>query len=1063
MNGSVASRAALFVLVLMLGCAKIAAAESASTTASMELKVPAGFTIELVAGAPLVERPIVASFDDEGRLYVAESSGSNDPVEKQLEERPHRVVRLEDTDGDGKFDRRVVFADRMMFPEGAQFLDGSLYVSAPPSIWKLTDTDDDGVADERVEWFQGKTLTGCANDLHGPYVGPDGFLYWCKGAFAEQTHIVQGREWKTRAAHIFRCRPDGRGFEPVMTGGMDNPVDVVFTPEGERILSATFLESDGRRDGIVHAIYGGVYGKEHGVLDGHPRTGELMPALVLMSPAAPCGLERYDSVAFGPEYRGNLFACQFNLRSVSRHVLRPEGSTYASEDSDFVTSDNVDFHPTDVLMDADGSLLVLDTGGWYKLCCPTSQLWKPDVLGGIYRVRRSDAAPANDPRGREIDWAAASAQYLWALHGDARPVVRQRASRLFLSRAKSKETQQFVAALGKNNDLAKILFVPSKPGFRPTDARTAVLARVWTLGQLDSSSARACILRLLDHEDESVRHAALNVVSLHRSDDAYPRIVELLTSDVPAIRRVAAEALGRLGNAAAVPHLLAAAADAEDRILQHSITYALIELADPSATRAGLASKSPGTQAAALIAVDQMQGGRIEPQQVIPLLNASDDGLRQAARWLVSRHTEWGGELSEWFRQQLAGLPQGSKQDGDSTASEGLEQMLVEFAVHPAIQQLISETLDDEKSPAAAKRLALHVMAQAKLNESPPAWRRALADVIARDADGSLTELAVAAAEGLPIVESAEDGLNQSLLKISNSDRSSQELRVTALAVIAASLREMSESQFELIVGALSVENPVTVRSAAARAVAEAPLTPSQLEQLCTAIESASPLELNRLLEPFIGSADDRVGMKLLTSLNMATALPSLRIDILRATLAKYGAPVQQGIDELDSKLNVDAASQRKRIEELLPHMAKGDIKRGHAVFYSSKAVCSACHRLGYAGGAVGPELTRIGEARTERDLLESILYPSLSFVRSYEPVSVVTVDGRTINGTIHDETEKEYILSTGPNQEVRVARDDVEQIEPSKVSVMPGGLDGQLSTQELADLVAFLKNATGK
>ena len=63
---------------------------------------------------------------------------------------------------------------------------GSLYVAAPPSIWKLTDTDGDGVADQRVEWFKGKTLTGCANDLHGPYLGPDGWIYWCKGAFAKQ-------------------------------------------------------------------------------------------------------------------------------------------------------------------------------------------------------------------------------------------------------------------------------------------------------------------------------------------------------------------------------------------------------------------------------------------------------------------------------------------------------------------------------------------------------------------------------------------------------------------------------------------------------------------------------------------------------------------------------------------------------------------------------------------------------------------------------------------------------------------------------------------------------------
>src|SRR6266478_3518424 len=204
--------------------------------------VPDGFEVELVAGPPLVERPIVADFDEQGRLYVADSSGSNDKLEKQLQDKPHRIVRLDDADGDGRFDKSTVFADKMMFPEGAMWFDGSLYVGAPPSIWKLTDTDGDGVADKRQEWFQGKTLTGCANDLHGPYLGPDGWIYWCKGAPAKQTYERSGRKpLVTRASHIFRSPPAHSDIEPVLTAGMDNPVGAVFTAGGEGLMCGTFL------------------------------------------------------------------------------------------------------------------------------------------------------------------------------------------------------------------------------------------------------------------------------------------------------------------------------------------------------------------------------------------------------------------------------------------------------------------------------------------------------------------------------------------------------------------------------------------------------------------------------------------------------------------------------------------------------------------------------------------------------------------------------------------------------------------------------------------------------
>ena len=70
---------------------------------------------------------------------------------------------------------------------------------------------------------------------------------------------------------------------------------------------------------------------------------------------------------------------------------------------------------------------MINTGGWYKLCCPTSQLWKPDILGAIYRIRRTGAPKIDDPRGLKIAWHDASAKSLSDLLGDPRPAVRSRA------------------------------------------------------------------------------------------------------------------------------------------------------------------------------------------------------------------------------------------------------------------------------------------------------------------------------------------------------------------------------------------------------------------------------------------------------------------------------------------------------------------------------------------------------------------------------------------------------------------------------------------------------------
>jgi putative membrane-bound dehydrogenase-like protein len=1009
--------------------------------------LPVGFDIELVAGPPLVNRPITADFDEEGRLYVSDSSGSNDKVDVQLKTKPHRIVRLEDTTGTGKFDRATVFADKMMFPEGTMWFNGSLYVSAVPVIWKLTDTDGDGVADQRVVWFDGKTMTGCANDLHGPYRGPDGWIYWCKGAFAKQTYERPGKEpFSTRAAHVFRARPDGSGVEPVMTGGMDNPVDLVFTPGGERIFTTTFFQfpGGGRRDGLVHAVYGGIYGKDWDVIydPAHKWTGPgVMPVLTHLGPAAPAGMHCYESSAFGKEYTGNLFAVCFNLQKVTRHVLVPHGATFKTHDSDFVVSNNKDFHPTDVIEDADGSLLIIDTGGWYKLCCPTSQLVKPDILGAIYRVRKSGAPPVEDPRGRKIQWAKLSADQHARLLDDRRPAVRRRAIDLL-----SRRGADAIPALATAQQSAS-----------PEARRNSV----WCLTRMEGAAARQAVRRALSDTDESVRQAALHSIAVHRDAGASSAgLLEMLGSKSAHNRRAAAEALGRTGDANAVPVILAATAEPADRFLEHSLTYALIEIADAKKTEIGLTSPSPSTRRAALIALDGMAKSDLTAQTVLGHVNAKDAALQQAAWWIASRHPEWGTNLSVALRDRMAA------KDLKPAERDQLVQQLAKLAKSAAIQQLLAHSLVDDAAPTQLRRLVLHAMGRAGLKEAPAAWLASLTHALAsRDADVLADAVATvrsvqSASANKNVAKQTPAPLVAALLKLGEDANAAPATRLGALAAITNGLAKVDAPVFDFLRKRFNGDEPAINRALAAESLARARLTSDQLMLLADSTKSAGPMEINRLLEAFGQSQDPKVGSRLVESLGSSAALASLRPETLKPLLGKYGPPVLKSAEGLLASLEGDSAQQRAKLEAMLTKLPAGDVRRGQSVFNNPKVACVTCHQIGYLGGNVGPDLTRIGSTRTERDLLESIVFPSASFVRGYEPMMVVTKDGKVYTGVLRKDAPDEVVLVSGAAgvQEFRIPREEIDEMAPSRVSVMPAGLDQQLTLQELADLVAFLK-----
>ncbi|HND52491.1 MAG TPA: HEAT repeat domain-containing protein, partial [Pirellulaceae bacterium] len=599
-----------------------------------------------------------------------------------------------------------------------------------------------------------------------------------------------------------------------------------------------------------------VYGKVHDVIESHQRTGDILPPLSHLGPAAPCGLTRYESAVFGPEFQDNIFASLFNLHKVTRHVLTPSGATFQSRDEDFVVSTNLDFHPTDVQADADGSLVIVDTGGWYKLCCPTSQLWKPDILGGVYRVRRTGAPKVEDPRGVKLAWDKLTGDELARLLGDDRPAVRRHAARQ-------------LAKLGPSAvaPVARLLGAKSE--------RTREEA-VWALTRIDAPAARAAVRTATDDAEDTVRQAALHSISLWRDRDAGPQLLKLLASDSAHNVRAAAEGLGRLGDPASVAPLvnrieqLAARVGVQsasgrspsiaDRFVEHGLMFALIEIADAAATRKALEHPSPWVRRSALIALDQMYGGGLEPQQVAPQLSSTEPIVRDTAAWLVGRHPEWGGALAGYLKDRLA-----AKQLAEAERGE-LQKQLATFAKHAAIQELLANVAGDSGAPATGRAIALQAMRDAGLKEAPAAWWNAIGAAVSAS-EPEVVAQAVATARGLPAPKQPPGELLGALLSLGQDSGRSPQVRLDALAAIPGGVPQVSDATWTFLVGQLGSDVAVPLRMTSADVLSRARLATSQLLSLTDVVRAVGPLEADRLLGAFERSTDEAVGLALIDAL----------------------------------------------------------------------------------------------------------------------------------------------------------------------------------------------------
>ncbi|KAB2657630.1 MAG: hypothetical protein DVB31_15870 [Verrucomicrobia bacterium] len=1001
------------------------------------IRVPPGFTVELAAGPPLLRYPMLGGFDEQGRLYVCESAGGNDDEAGLLRKLPNFIRRIEDTDGDGRFDRGTVFADRMTFPEGALWHEGALYTTSPPYLWRLRDTDGDGIADQRDPIVGKFRSYGHAGDIHGPFLAPDGRLAFTDAPLGHEIRDATGRlVHKGTAARVFLCDGDGGHLESFCGGGTYNPIEVAFTPAGEMIGIMTWYNPDeARHDALVHFVLNGVYPRRVDAwINEFKQTGPLMPAITRYGTVAPSGIVRYRSDAFGPAFKDSFFVSYYNTHRVNRIVLARDGATFRADETPFFESSDPDFRACDVLEDADGSLLVIDTGGWFINGCPSAKIAKPEKLGAIYRVRKSDAPRPRDPRGLALDWKTPSPAELAGRLSDPRPAVADRA----------------VAMLGRPNDPNRVALAALLAG---PASETARLQAIWGLARHRTDAARERIRSGLSDASLDVRLAAARCAGMDRDGAATPQLLRWLDGGTPAERREAASALSRLARPEAVPALLGALVGASDRFLEHALIDALIGINAADSTAKGLVHPSAAVRRGALIALDQMAPDALPERAAGSLLEDPDPTVRQTAVSVIGKRPAWTQQAIGRVRAWLAAA------DLPAPELESLRRLLGAFWKQEAVRGLAQAALARPDLPTPLRRLILDVWAQAGPAPGLPNWRAELQSAV-MSPDESLVRPALSLMRASPT-----NGWGDALARVALDPARTAGLRLGAAEGLADAAVPMPDAVHDFVVQQArptSQSNPV-VRLAAARILGRAAGTPAQWDARTAVASTASPIELPALLRAFEKASGEPLGLRLVAALRQSPGLDALSPDDLEKVVRPFDPRVRDAAAPLLQSLQTRAGAQAERLKSLGSTLSGGNPAAGREVFFGSKAGCAVCHRIAGFGGTLGPDLSSIGEVRTRRDLLEAIVYPSASFARGFEPIQVVRKNGEVEAGLLHQETEASVELTRADQTILGIPRGDIASMGIGSVSLMPQGLDGVIAPEELRSLLAFLAGLKGQ
>jgi len=1009
--------------------------------------LPEGFRLEIVLNEPEVVNPVGMTFAPDGSLFVMEwrpdpvtrdrwfpvaetfryRDGTSRQITTMKKFTTDLVKHFTPNSKTGKFDPpRTIISEEL--PSSILWHDGWLYVTGRGTVrrWKQAPAGNiSGVDATRPPapadpWNIREVVAQgfCGFHHHqvsGLTIGNDGLLYLTSG---DDDNYVEGsdgsRATVLRTGAVFRCRPDGSRME-TFSIGYRNPYRDLAYDDAFNWFHADNDNEDGSKFmgcRIMHVAEAADFGwrLRYGARCCRPDdarvsvAGELpgtLPPMIKTGRGSPAGLLIYHDSRIPEPYQGLLYYPDVYRRVVRAYRTAKTGSTFQiTGEFEFFKSDDPLFRPCQMISGPDGAIYVCD---WRTDSGGAGKLSGDGVNGRVYRIRWAGTPTTPELPLRGMD--------SWA-------------------KVKALPDEGLVDALGLP-DLTDRVEARKELVRRGGKARDAVLARFKAdgirgdaklvgMGVLSAGwngEVEGVFRRLLADESSDVRRLAVDGLALNSpagDGRTFEVLLVALSDSDPAVRRAAALGLGRVGVPAAADALLGA--------------WRTDEQADVYLRDAHVRG------------VERL--GKAGVDALMSLAQSGDAEFKAAAEIFLTLRSR---EAADVLPQLLANPHCTPAQRESLVRSYTNYQLDPPVSLDPLADYL--RTRRDETPAVVAAAADVFAASDGNLSAKGREFVAGLLD----HAAPTVRTAAVNAVEATRLVTAAPKLIEA----LGQADRAPAERVALVKALRVLGSKDAVVPMTNIITGA----NPPALKLEALRTLAALDAKAAQFVAEPMLDQPDATLQTEAVI--LLGAT--KAGAKLVGERYLAKRLPRELFPQVSDALRKFTAD-----DPVIARLQADVLrgglllslepAQVERIRALVA--TRGSAARGRELFLNTRLLnCATCHRVEGVGGATGPDLTRIWDTHTLEKILEAIADPSKEIKEGFQAFTVTGSDGRVHSGLKVSETATEMVLRDANGRDIRLAKDEIETVTPSRLSLMPDNTVAPLTFDQFIDLLAFLKN----